>query len=298
MSNDIIRYTIEQINTIESKIDTILDDEIIQKLLEIKKNNRFLKKTTPVRLKYSMITETANKWKEAKLDKTREEEHFKESINLNLNKVSIKFYDSIVEKILTSIHEYGLDKSKDIILDLIFSKSINEKQYANLYCKLCIRLIEVYGSEFKTKILEQSETFYNDNIKEICEGAIHISYDKFCDNNKLKKKLIGIYIFMSYLYTNNIISTDIILKYINSLFHTIYNRDDHETDLQCLCELITIVGKKLEQDLKHKQEDDNFRTKIIKRLGDIKNDRKTFKPKLRFLVMNVLDLHKKKWTGK
>jgi len=135
MSNDIIRYTIEQINLIESKIDTVLDDEIIQKLLEIKQNNRFLKKTTPVRLKYSMITETANKWKEAKLDNTREEEHFRESINLNLNKVSIKFYDSIVEKILASIYEYGLDKSKDIILDLIFSKSINEKQYANLYCK-------------------------------------------------------------------------------------------------------------------------------------------------------------------
>ena len=37
MSNDIIRYTIGQINLIESKIDTVLDDEIIQKLLEIKK---------------------------------------------------------------------------------------------------------------------------------------------------------------------------------------------------------------------------------------------------------------------
>ena len=243
-----------------------------------------------------MVTETANKWKEAKLDKDRTDDHFKDSIHLNLNKLSIKFYDSIVEKILASIYEYGLDKSKDVMLDIIFKKSINEKQYANLYCKLCIKLIEVYGEEFKTNILNKSESFYNDNIKNICSQSINISYDAFCDNNKLKSKVIGIYIFMAYLYTNDIISTVIILKYINSLFDMIYNREDHETDVLCLCELITIIGKYLESNLKDMGGSDTFETEILKRLIMIKGDRKMFKPKLRFLVMNVIDLHTKKWS--
>ena len=37
MTNNIIRYTIEEIDAIESTIDAVLDQEIIDKLLEIKK---------------------------------------------------------------------------------------------------------------------------------------------------------------------------------------------------------------------------------------------------------------------
>ena len=296
MSNDIIRYDIHIINEIESKIDTILDQDIIDKLLEIKKNNKFLKKTNPVRLKYSMITETAHKWKENKLNKDLEEEHFKETLNLNLNKLSSKLYDNISKKIIQTIHEYGLDKSQDIILHIIFEKSINEKQYAGLYCKLCIQLIELYGDEFKNQILKQSENFYHTNIKNISETPNQDDYDQFCDNNKLKKKVIGIYIFMAYLYTNNIISYEILLKYIDSLFETIYKEKEHETNIICLCELISIAGKYLEYNLdKHK--DTSFKTIILERLLKIKADSQTFKPKLRFLVMNVIDLHKRNWIN-
>ena len=297
MTTEIIRYTIDYINTIESSIDTILDQDSIDKLLEIKKNNKFLKKTNPVRLKYSMITKAANKWKEDKLNKDLAGDHFKENINLNLNKLSIKMYDNISEKIIKTIQDYGLEKSKDTILDLIFTKSISEKQYASLYCKLCIQLIKLYGEEFKITILSKSEQFYNENIKIISETQDQENYDKFCDNNKLKKQVVGIYIFMAYLYTNNIISYPILLKYINSLYETIYKEKEHETNILCLCELITVAGKYLEEHFNHNVNDntDTFETIILDKLLTIKNDRKTFKPKLRFLIMNVIDLHKKKW---
>ena len=295
MTNNIIRYTIEEIDAIESTIDAVLDQEIIDKLLEIKKNNKFLKKSHPVRLKYSMITQTANKWKENKLNNDLEEDHFKENINLNLNKLSGRLYDNISQKIITSVQEYGLETSKDIILDLIFNKAINEKQYACLYCKLCIQLIKLYGEEFKTNILFESEQFYHTNIKNISETQTHENYDEFCDNNKLKKKVVGIYIFMAYLYTNSIISCEILLKYITSLFETIYSEKEHETNILCLCELITIAGEKLENNLKDSE--DTFKTIIIDKLLNIKNDRKMFKPKLRFLVMNVVDLYTNKWQS-
>lgn len=293
MSTEIIRYDIDLINKIESNIDTILNKDTINKLLEIKKNNKFLKNTHAVRLKYSMVTSTANKWKEDKLNKDRPEDTFKESINLYLNKLSKKLYDNISDKIINTIKEYGLLQSKQIILDEIFNKSINEKNYACLYCRLCIQLIELYGNDFKTDILNKAEEFYNNNIKSINENQTQDNYNEFCDNNKLKTQVIGIYIFMAYLYTNNIISNEVILKYINSLFNTIYADKEKETNIACLCELITVSGKYLQKKINNDTNDDiNFNTVIMNRLNKITQDRKTFKPKLRFLIMNVIDLYK------
>jgi hypothetical protein len=293
MSTEIIRYDIDLINKIESNIDTILNKVTINKLLEIKKNNKFLKNTHAVRLKYSMVTSTANKWKEDKLNKDRPEDTFKESINLYLNKLSKKLYDNISDKIINTIKEYGLLQSKQIILDEIFNKSINEKNYACLYCRLCIQLIELYGNDFKTDILNKAEEFYNNNIKSINENQTQDNYNEFCDNNKLKTQVIGIYIFMAYLYTNNIISNEVILKYINSLFNTIYADKEKETNIACLCELITVSGKYLQKKFNNDTNDDiNFNTVIMNRLNKITQDRKTFKPKLRFLIMNVIDLYK------
>ena len=290
MSTEIIRYDIDLINKIESNIDTILDKDTINKLLEIKKNNKFLKNTHAVRLKYSMITSTANKWKEDKFNKDRPEDTFKESINLYLNKLSKKMYDNISNKIINNITEYGLLPSKHIILDIIFNKSINERNYACLYCKLCIQLIDLYGNDFKKDILHKAEDFYNSNIKNINENQTQDNYSEFCDNNKLKTQVIGIYIFMAYLYTNNIISNEVILKYINSLFTTIYIDEDKETNISCLCELITVAGKYLQKKLDNGEI--HFEDVIINRLKKISKDRKTFKPKIRFLIMNVIDLYK------
>jgi len=297
-SSHIIRYTITQINEIESGIDTILDEDTINKLLEIKKNNKSFNHNKPVKLKYSMITKTAEKWKEHKQDKNREEENFIDNINLNLNKLSVKLYDTISTKIIHTIEEYGLEKARMIILDLIFNKSITEKQFAHLYCKLCLQLIELYDEQFKTDILEKSDTYYSEHVKKVFIKKDNISYDEFCDNNKLKKKLIGIFIFVAHLYVQGIISNGIILKYIESLFTSIYNSKEYEVEIYCVCELVPIVGKKLEKDLLEDDFSEDFNTIIIDKLKKITQNKQRYKAKHRFLILNVLDLQKNNWISK
>ena len=294
---NIIRYTIEEINEIETQIDTILDQEIIDKLIEIKKNNKSFKHVKQVKLKYSMITKTAEKWKEHKQDKNREEENFIDNVHLNLNKLTEKLYDTISTKIINTLKEYGLEKSRTIILDLIFNKSITEKQFAHVYCKLCLQLIELYDEQFKEDILIQSDTYYSEHVKKVFIIKEKVSYDEFCDNNKLKKKLIGIFIFVAHLYLQDIISNEIILKYIESLFTSIYNSKEYEVEIYCICELVPIVGKKLEQDLLKDDFGEDFNTIIIDKLIKITQDKQTYKAKYRFLVLNVLDLYKKKWIS-
>ena len=297
-NNDIIRYSIEDINRIETEIDTILDQDTITKLLEIKKNNKSFKHLKPVKLKYSMITKTAETWKQNKKDKNREEEHFIDNIHLNLNKLSGKLYKTISNKIIDTLHEYGLEKARKIILDLIFNKSISEKQFANLYCKLCLQLIDLYDNSFKADILEKSDAYYSENVKSVFIKKENVSYDEFCDNNKLKKKLIGIFIFVAYLYINDIISSEIILKYIDSLFTSIYTSKEYDLEIYCVCELIPIIGKKLEQDLSQDDFDEDFNTIIVDKLRIITEDRKKYKAKYRFLILNVLDLQKNNWVHK
>tara|TARA_B110000208_G_scaffold47182_1_gene62566 strand:- start:129 stop:1058 length:930 start_codon:yes stop_codon:yes gene_type:complete len=296
--NDIIRYSIEDINKIETEIDTILDQDIINKLLEIKKNNKSFTHLKPVKLKYSMITKTAETWKQNKKDKNREEEHFIDNIHLNLNKLSGKLYTTISNKIIVTLREYGLEKARKIILDLIFNKSITEKQFANLYCKLCLQLIELYDSSFKTDILEKSDTYYSEHVKTVFIKKENITYDEFCDNNKLKKNIIGIFIFVAYLYINDIISSEIILKYIDSLFTSIYNSKEYDVEIYCICELIPIVGKKIEQDLSQDDFSEDFNTLIVDKLRIITQDKKKYKSKYRFLILNVLDLQKTNWVHK
>ena len=103
---------------------------------------------------------------------------------------------------------------------------------------------------------------------------------------------ISIVPLITVLINPDYLHQSIILKYINSLFHTIHNRQEHETDVLCLCELVTIVGKYLKHNLKNSDNSETFEIIILKRLIMIKEDRATFKPKLRFLVMNVIDLYK------
>ena len=296
-NNSIIRYTIEQINEIEIRIDTVLDQEIIDKLIEIKRNNKSFKHVKQVKLKYNMITKTAEKWKEHKNDKNREEENFIDNVHLNLNKLSGKLYDTISNKIINTLKEYGLEKARTIILDLIFNKSITEKQFAHLYCKLCLQLIELYDELFKEDILKKSDTYYSEHVKKVFIKKEDTSYDEFCDNNKLKKKLIGIFIFVAHLYVQGIISTEIILKYIDSLFTSIYNSKEYEVEIYCVCELLPIVCKKLEKDLLEDDFGENFNTIIIDKLKKITQDKQTYKAKHRFLVLNVLDLYKNNWVS-
>ena len=296
-NTNIIRYTIHEINEIEKNIDTILEKDTLDKLLKKKKNNKSFSHNKPVKLKYNMITKTAEKWKQNKQDKNRDEEHFIEKIHLNLNKLSGKLYEIISNKIIKTIHEYGLDKSRVIILDLIFNKSISEKQFANLYCTLCLQLIELYDNNFKEDILQKSDNYYSEHVKKVFVSTEKISYDEFCDNNKLKKKLIGIFIFVAHLYVQNIISKEIIIKYIDSLFTSIYSSKEYDVEIYCICELLPIVCKKLEKDLLEDVFGEDFNTTIIDKLTEITQDKKKYKAKYRFLILNVLDLHKQNWIS-
>ena len=92
LSNSIpnyICYTPQLIEEIAKNIQTELSPEIIINLLEIKQNNKFIKKRSPIKLKYTMKTSIADTWRNEKLEQTiSDKDKFIEELNGNLNKLS------------------------------------------------------------------------------------------------------------------------------------------------------------------------------------------------------------------
>ena len=292
----IVRYDISLIETLLTNIITKLDTETIKKLTEIKVNNKFITQSNPVVLKYLMEGDTANVWRNEKLNKTQDDlTLFNETLNSNLNKLTNLNFDDIQKKIVELINKLDtIDNTyRSSILDIIFNKSITQHTYACLYSKLLITLIQLLGENFKNDLLDKIRVFYKNNIeKEFNET----SYDDICSSNKNKYNLLGNFIFVGELYVNNIIDKSVVQQYLEILFNCSLNSkdiDNLDRYIECLINLITTIGGKLEKEL-----GDEFNSFIIDRLNVIIGNKARFKSRLRFLILDVIDLHKSNWVKK
>ena len=289
----IVRYDIDFICNLCKQITTKLDDATMKKLMEIKINNRFITESNPVVLKYIMQKETANVWRNEKENNTQDGVTlFNETLNSNLNKITDANFGDIQTKILESIDKLGVIEGvyKETILDIIFNKSITQHTYAHLYSKLLVTLISILGDDFKVDLLNKIKSFYKNNIeKEFSES----SYDEICSGNKNKYKLLGNFIFMGELYINNVIDKLVILQYLEILFNCSFNSKDIENVdryIESLLNLIKTIGLKLEDEI-----GEEFIVLVIDKLKTITANKDRFKSRLRFLVMDIIDLHKSKW---
>ena len=62
----VIKYTLKEIQFLLDKIDTILEQNILNKLIEIKKNNKIIKRNNPIKLKYILNTDLSKEWRNKK----------------------------------------------------------------------------------------------------------------------------------------------------------------------------------------------------------------------------------------
>ena len=94
-SENIVVYDIDFINKLSSTFNAILDIDIQNNLLEIKKNNKFIRRRSPIRLKYQISV--ADKWRDSRLNNNIEkDDKYKNSLISNLNKISNVNYPQII----------------------------------------------------------------------------------------------------------------------------------------------------------------------------------------------------------
>ena len=251
----------------------------IETFLEIKK--KYIVHNTEIETLFNKIFNLKKKKIYFKQDFSIDEKKKNELISY-LNKISPKNYGHLFKNIYEICVSYKLTY---FLIETIFRLSTTQSIYCSYYVKIIKQFLQKTENRteimdfIKTKTTEFKNISFNNNIKD----NIGLSYDEFCENNKLKIFKKGYSQFLGELYLNNIIEYSIIIETLNLLFSNliiIINtdiKDFIEDSILCIETLCTTVVNKM-----------NIydRKKILNELNSIHNNPNISK-RLKFKIMDL-----------
>merc|ERR1719376_283588 len=236
-----------------------------------------------------------------------------------LNKLTPQKFDTLIQKFnkITIDTEAKLRKC----IDLIFEKAVDEQGFAEEYAKMCKHLSEKHVMEndqpvnFRKLLIgrcqiefekDYMEGLDKDKYKEELakaeteEKKKEIQEDFEDKERKARRRSAGNTRFIGELYKRDMLTVRIMHECIKRLIQ----KADEES-LECLCRLVTTVGKHLEDATEHalkmKAENPNKLREVVALDGYFTQMQKIIDQKLttlrvRCLLMDVIDLRKNKWV--
>ncbi|KAG5882340.1 hypothetical protein JTB14_037625 [Gonioctena quinquepunctata] len=219
------------------------------------------------------LHETENAWRPARLntgenatnDDKKTEELYKKVRGV-LNKLTPQKFDTL----LAQIKALQIDTSERLqgVIDLCFDKAVDEPNYSVAYALMCreLALMQVptntsteekpeyvnfrkllitrCQSEFEKQSVDENTR--SDKIKVIEESTdpekkkdLQFELDEY--DRRLRMKSVGNIRFIGELFKQKMLTVNIMMRCLNFLLD---NKD--EESLECLCKLLTTVGKELE----------------------------------------------------
>lgn len=286
--SQIIRYNESDFEKISAYFNATLDKSIIDELLEIKKNNRFIKRRTPIRLKYK------GQWNSNIDENLSNKDIFSKLITSNLNKLSDNNFEVILNDINDIKNRFNqLESINLLLIDLIFDKAIEENFYSEVYSKLFLEFVK-NDSELTKYLVKKFEYFYNEfmtiNINNL---QTELNYDDLCDSIQERNNVIGGFSILAYLFNFDVIDYDKIRNYLIGIFDKINkcNKNEVSIYIEVINCLFSFAGKKL-QKLNREEFNDIFSKKI----HDLSNNKDLLLPKYRFKILDLLELIDNNWN--
>jgi len=192
-----------------------------------------------------------------------------------LNKITAdKFLPLSLEIKTLFAEQISEEKHLEECAEAILEKAVMEPGYCHLYAQLCFVLGEERKS-FKQMLLHKSQTTFQDILvtQEAWRG----------------KRLLGCIQIIGELYNKNLIPSKIL--FCDVARRLIIEKSDFS--IEALCLLFTRTGKKLQQHHILSKNLELYMNQII----ELKKD-KDLTPRIRFLIMDLLDLQKADWKNK
>ena len=254
-----------------------------------------------------------------------------------LNKLTLEKFHVISDKIL-SMDIMSPDVLSGVI-DSVFDKSVNEPRFAPMYAELCYKIVveELNGlkkslpansapdSQFRRLLVERCQAEYKhkrawskkrlekllETTSEKQEGTeespaatetadaapkSNANVGELTDEDylliKLKRRVLGNMRFIGEIFKVGLIGEKIMHSIITELLSNVENPEEEE--IECLCRLLMTVGSILD-----KPEAANFWNQYVGRMNWLVSQPEKLSSRVRFLVMDTLELRDKKWkTGK
>lgn len=229
------------------------------------------------------------------------------------------------EKLSNKILESKVTNEECLVglITLICEKAIDEPHFATVYAMLCSKLFTelpayqewicpsgvVAENIFRKLLLKRCQEEFEKDAKWAADDAaaqveraelrkridtlsaeekLRIAEEDY-ERSKLKRRVLGNIRFVGELFLQRLISESIIHRCIYSLLKS---EEPEEEDVESLCKLITATGKQLDHPSAKDIIDSYF-----EKMGDLSNDEKKLSSRIRFMLMDVIDLRKNKWVN-
>jgi translation initiation factor 4G len=211
------------------------------------------------------LKEAENAWKptvKAKDESVDEVEVLAKRVRSILNKLCPQKFDTLVAQFM----ELPIDSMEKMTkaMELVFEKALDEPAFAVAYARMCktlsLRKIHEEGKEvnFRTLLITRCQReFQKDYMADLDRTAYveklskatteeekkEINMEFSAQETKLRRRSLGNIKFIGELYRIQMLNGRIMHEIIQKLL-----RETDEESLECLCRLITTVGKILDEE--------------------------------------------------
>lgn len=300
---NVIIYSFETIQLISSKFNATLDDDTISKLLDIKKHNKFIKRKSPLRLKYQIDQSTAIAWRKDRECKSNlpPDERLINALLYNLNKLSVKNYDIIFDELhkIYAVHneENSIIGLNDLYVKTIFTKAMAEQNYSELYAQLIADMNSkkiISGVNLCELITDICNQFYNEHVGEMTQAiSSNIPYDQLCELFAKKTKFVGGFVFIANLFKYKMLDFEIVKIYFQGLLQYTLNSPPEYSEkyIDTIISIIMNCGQ--EMDAKHPE---SFKTDFMSCIYSLKDNKTIVKQKYQFKLADITDLYENEWV--
>lgn len=234
-----------------------------------------------------------------------------------LNKITPDNFTTLIEQL--KVLKIDTVDILDACISLVFEKAIMEPSYGASYAQLCKEVSDVFvvpldennsqqKAVFKKRLITQCQREFekhrdneliknnSERLKEIEEEEDPTKKEELKTNYelesfKIRRRAVGTVHFIGELYKIEMLTAKIMVSCVS---HLLDPAMCSEETLECLCKLLTTIGKRLEKlDAKKVDLSTNFET--LERLTDKKNPI-GISSRIRFMIQDLTDLRKNNWT--
>ncbi|XP_066251122.1 eukaryotic translation initiation factor 4 gamma 3-like isoform X2 [Euwallacea similis] len=262
------------------------------------------------------LHESENAWKPARFikgegmtDEEKKTEVLYKKVRSVLNKLTPQKFETLVNQ----VRELQIDTKERLqgVIDLVFEKAIDEPNFSSAYANMCKEIqnmqVSITGTagddkklafrtllvmrcqmEFEKQSVDESER--NNKLKEIeectdAEKKKELRFDLEEYDRRVRMKSVGCIRFIGELFIQQMLTASIMKRCLQTLLD---NKD--EESLECLCKLLTTVGKELESK-------SNDLASIFDEMKKItEGKRQKVSSRIRFMLQDVGDLRDSKWV--
>ncbi|KAG8037851.1 hypothetical protein G9C98_006062 [Cotesia typhae] len=267
------------------------------------------------------LRESTNAWKPTLLKKKtgaqveEETQVLYKKVRSVLNKLTPEKFDKLVGQV-RALEIDSQDKLQGVI-NLVFNKAIDEPNFTVAYVLMCkeLALMKVNTQNEKNSSQENGNSAAKVNFRKLLITRCQVEFEKNktnetqrtekvkeiegCNDAKKKKDLqselaeydrkiriksVGNIKFIGELYKQRMLTSNIMNLCINHLLQT-----PDEENLECLCKLLTTIGKIFEKT--------NDLSLYFKKLSEFVNQKgeKKINSRIRFMIQDIIDLRLNQW---